>query len=522
MAFVRTRTAFGGYNLLEGPPETIRVRNAVVLGWALYDEQRLLVPRSAFIREGFDGGQPGLSTIGSASTTNVNIYSGTCLPEDDYVWIGHVHDHFGHFLASTLSRLWSAGHYRTAPRLVAVGPGDLSSRLETPFIRSILSALGISDDQFIEVSEHTIIPAIDVPEPLCIENSSIFREMSDFSLDVATRLAGEDSGDRSDAPLFLTKHALAGGVRNMKGEDVFAGILARSGVEVVSPEKLTLPEQIRLWRRHRIISAFEGSAMHAAIFVQKKKLLTLSSNPFAPSNQVLINEAAGHQSLYLNCADHVGLLDQPDPGFQSTGRLTDPVAAARSCLSAIRYLARSDEAMHMRSMRDTVSPWVFLDEPFGANVSRHKPAAISSVDPVWSPVKDDASSAAAGAVSGHRSDTYQIHTCAEAGPWWRVDLARDHLVTEIRVFNRNDDARHRARHLVISSSLDGATWEHRARRGQQDDFGGGRMPQPWRWWSDIPFRARHIRLHIETFDFLHLDQVEVFGLPLEDGMPATF
>lgn len=54
---IRTRTAFGGYDILNDEPRLTVVRNAMVIGWALYDDRHLLVPDSAFAREGIQSGR---------------------------------------------------------------------------------------------------------------------------------------------------------------------------------------------------------------------------------------------------------------------------------------------------------------------------------------------------------------------------------------------------------------------------------------------------------------------------------
>ena len=522
MGFVRTRSAYGGHHVFDGQPRSTVVRNALVLGWALYDDRRLLVPDSAFRREGFDSADRGLLTVGAPSTTNANVESGNRLPNGRYVWIGHIHDHYGHFLLSVLPRLWTLPREDPEVRIVTAGPGDLASRLAIPHVRCILEALGVSDDRFVEVSDHTIIPEIEVPELLFCENSSVWQTMSGFCTGIAASIAGEQTREPDDRPLFLSKHKLRRGVKNIEQAELFAEIIANAGVRVVSPEEMTLAEQMDVWHRHSIVAAFEGSALHTGLFFTQKKVLTLCWNAFAPSNQHLIDTVGSHQSLYLNCSDHFSNQPHASAGFYATTRLLDPEAAARSTLKAIDYLRESRETMRMRTIRDTICPWVYADEPFGANLSRHKPARVSSLDSIWSSYKHDLVGEAAGAVSGRRSSSYQFHTSAEEGPSWTVDLEQRCLINEVRIFNRNDVARDRARHLVILSSDDGETWERQARRDSEDDFGGGTMPHPWRWWREVPFAARFIRLQLESFDFLHLDQVEVFGMPLTAGMPMVF
>ncbi len=525
MSFIRTRATFGGYDIREGPPRVGVAENAMVIGWALYDERRLLVTDSAFAREGIESGRRGLTTIGAHTTTDRNIRAGRRLAEEDSVWIGHLHEHFGHFLISTLSRLWSLQDLPARTRIVSVGPGDLRRKLRLPFVASVLAALELDEERFVEVSDGDIIPRISVPEPLFVENSAAHPEMARFCLRLADAIAGPDDrgparARRAVQPLFLTKRALTAGVRTIENESALTDILEGEGVAVASPETLSPAEQIRLWRRHRVIASFEGSGLHGALFVRDRKILTVSANAFAPSNQVLIDAIAGHQALYLNARG--ALAEAPAVGgFSSATRLVDPDGAARSLLAALSYLQAGSECMRMRAMRDTVSPVLFLDEPFGTNLSRGKPAEMSSVDPTWAAAAITRQEAA-GAVSGRLTGRYQIHSAPEQMPWWQVDLGGPCLVNEIRIFNRNDVARERARHLVLSCSLDGAQWAILTRRTEDDDFGGGAVQLPWRWWSDAPFQARFVRITLHGPTYLHLDQVEVFGVTLADGMPVAF
>ncbi len=520
MAFTRARASFGGFEIARSPPRTGIAHDAMVIGWALYDTRRLLVTDSAFTREGIQSGRRGLTTIGAETTTDRNIRAGRRLPDDDYIWIGHLHEHFGHFLISTLSRLWSVPDHPGTPRIVAVGPGDLSRKLRLPFVACVLDALGLDESRFVEVAEHDIIPRIAVPEALFVENSAAHPQMASFCLRLAERIAGPDPGERSGQPLFLSKRALTSGVRTIENEAALADRLADAGVVVVSPETLSLAEQIALWRRHAIVAGFEGSALHGALFVRDRKLLTLSPGALAPSNQVLIDAICGHQALYLNAG---GALVESGPvaGFASATRLADPIAASASTLAALSYLAGAAERMQMRDMRETVSPHLFLDEPFGGNLSRGRSAEMSSVDPAWAAAASTAQEAA-GAVSGRLTGCYQIHSAPEITPWWQVDLGQSCLINEIRVFNRNDVALERERHLVLSCSPDGAAWTILARRDAAEDFGGGAAPRPWRWWRDIPFEARFVRITLDGSTFLHLDQVELFGLALTAGMPPAF
>ena len=116
---------------------------------------------------------------------------------------------------------------------------------------------------------------------------------------------------------------------------------------------------------------------------------------------------------------------------------------------------------------------------------------------------------APGACDGVKDGGTGFHTQREDGPWWRVDLGQEYPLREALLYNR-EDAGSRNHDLILSLSSDGETWEqiwqndgtmfHGAVDGKPMvvDLGGK--------------RARYVRLHIARSEFLHLDEVEVYGV----------
>jgi hypothetical protein len=148
------------------------------------------------------------------------------------------------------------------------------------------------------------------------------------------------------------------------------------------------------------------------------------------------------------------------------------------------------------------SPW--------PNLALRKPADQSSICD-WSlgrTTRDDA----ANAVSGRITGTCQQHTDLDDHPWWQVDLEGKALVHEIRVFNRMDSPGVRARlqPLALDISADGTGWQ-RVLVHQGNPAPGGIDGDPLRVSANPPIETRFLRLTILRRDYLHLDQVEVYG-----------
>ena len=111
-----------------------------------------------------------------------------------------------------------------------------------------------------------------------------------------------------------------------------------------------------------------------------------------------------------------------------------------------------------------------------------------------------------GAVNGAITGFFGFHTAEENAPWWQVDLQGVHPLREVRIYNRGDSARERARTLKILASDDGAAWRLLHDQAGYTFGGGGR---PLRVMLEgAP--ARYVRLQLAEHTALHLDQVEIY------------
>jgi hypothetical protein len=101
-----------------------------------------------------------------------------------------------------------------------------------------------------------------------------------------------------------------------------------------------------------------------------------------------------------------------------------------------------------------------------------------------------------------------FHTNQEAAPWWQVDLGAAHVLSEVRIYNRLDCCSERARTIQVLLSQDGGSWQ-KIYVHNGSVFGG----------SDgrplvVPLNgrtARYVRLQLAENNYLHLEEVEVYG-----------
>ena len=132
--------------------------------------------------------------------------------------------------------------------------------------------------------------------------------------------------------------------------------------------------------------------------------------------------------------------------------------------------------------------------------------------PVSGPVTPETD--AAGAVDGVINGLFGCHTAHETAPWWQVDLGASVPLGRVVLWNRCDGAAERLAKVSVLLSEDGEIW----RTSYTHDgkvFYGNKNKQPLS--VELPGqRARFVRLQIPGPDYLHLDEVQVYGADKPD------
>lgn len=111
-----------------------------------------------------------------------------------------------------------------------------------------------------------------------------------------------------------------------------------------------------------------------------------------------------------------------------------------------------------------------------------------------------------GGVDGRVTGTFGFYTELQANPWWDVDLQQSPKITEIRVYNSKINPE-RARTLQVFLSNDGVSWKPvYIHNGSVFGANGEPLRVPL---NGVP--ARWVRLQLAGSNYLHLDEIEVYG-----------
>ena len=145
--------------------------------------------------------------------------------------------------------------------------------------------------------------------------------------------------------------------------------------------------------------------------------------------------------------------------------------------------------------------------PVPVNLALHKLASQSSTATQWS----GNWSASRGVDEVKTGNIFDggFHTDNEKNPWWQVDLGTRHDLNYVLLYNRQDCCMERAKTLEVLLSDDGQSWQS-VYKHDGSIFGGGADGHPLK--VDLNGqKARFLRVQLRETNWLHLDEVEVYG-----------
>jgi hypothetical protein len=117
---------------------------------------------------------------------------------------------------------------------------------------------------------------------------------------------------------------------------------------------------------------------------------------------------------------------------------------------------------------------------------------------------------AAGAVNGQIDGRRKFHTALQDNPWWQIDLGGFATIREIHIYNTTDAMAYRFKDFSLEVSIDAETWIEIARK-EDGAVVGGIKGGKFVWNGPGTAWARYVRITLLGRDYLHLDQVEIYG-----------
>jgi len=261
----------------------------------------------------------------------------TWAKEDEYVYVGLMNPHYGHFLVNSLSRLWWLQNADLpASKLLCHCPAHPQSLAGIDFIASILSLLNI-DINILEVfSDRTRIKNVIIPQTSFQEQYAIHKDFRSLCLSIGMRVSGYST--ETKRMIYISKSKLRQGVGIIEAEAELEHEAMQLGCDIIHPENIPFREQIRLISSSSVIIGTVGSALHTTIFCPGgKTIIGLNPGQDVNSNFQLIDILTGNDVYYFAPMD--GQMQHVSSGqFLTTHRPADPSRLASGFFSEVKKI----------------------------------------------------------------------------------------------------------------------------------------------------------------------------------------
>lgn len=291
--------------------------------WGIYSRAGDLIEAAA-LRQGADR-----ALVGQRLKTVIDDDAIATAPDLSYIYGGVFNPHYGHFICSTLARLWYlAQEKRSNEKVIFHSHQDVAFMMSLPFVQTCFNGLGLTGDVIEVFNDKTYIKSLIVPSPSFEEQSFIHEEFRKTCRKIGEPFLDENAS--SSHPVYLSKTSLPAGVAKFSREELIEDKLRSQGVEIVYPEQQSFANQVRLFSQRRTIMGTIGSAFHTSIFSPPRaRLICLAPGETINSNFHLLDVINGTQSTYLHSL-HGTEISQGSADFLSIVDLAEPEAVAES------------------------------------------------------------------------------------------------------------------------------------------------------------------------------------------------
>lgn len=285
-----------------------------------------------------------------------------------YIYIGPQIMHHGHFLLTSLARIWPLLKLSDRNiRLVYHGDQDIETICRhIPIADATLKAFQLTSEHFLRPMEPTTFQRLYIPAPSFEETNSAYRVHSDLGAAVGQHLKIGHTSRVFTNPVMFSKTKLASGVGRFTNEDEITDYLSRKGVDIIYPEQLSLAEQVDVFETAPAIISYAGSALHTSLLASKPAtIIGLNLGNTMGSSQILIDALKRNDSTYFYPSQ--ARETSPVETFSAALRVDDPIAVADTLLREIdakiswrtrlKRLGRKPDPLKMLSYPGVQSLW---------------------------------------------------------------------------------------------------------------------------------------------------------------------
>lgn len=206
--------------------------------------------------------------------------------DSEVIYFGVFFNHWGHFLVDLIGRMWYCSKYPEKiknKKIAYLGEEDPRGNFLEFF-----ELLGLKKSQLIHITKPTRCRKVIVPEfscRPCIWYTSEFESVFDTVVQNSYKMIQDTSGIKNNK-VYFTRLNLAKAKTSEFGEKLIARWMDKNGFEILTPESLTLSQQIQVWNGAQEIACLNGSIPINVIFSKNTglKLVVLNKTSLIHKN----------------------------------------------------------------------------------------------------------------------------------------------------------------------------------------------------------------------------------------------
>lgn len=222
--------------------------------------------------------------------------------DEDVVFIGAMHPHFGHFLFESLSRLWFFLNKENKKYKAAY---ILYNNFQNFKLLEMLELFGIEKNNLICVKEPTKFRNVIIPEASYTFNDKAHANFRKTIEKIKQNVLSGHKKIKINKKVFFSKKNITN--NRAINEENIAKIFAKNGYKIVEPEKLSLKEYILLMSQCSSLVCTSATNAHNSIFLpDNSEIIVLNRSNHVHYIQTMIDQLFDLNTTYIEC--HKNLL----------------------------------------------------------------------------------------------------------------------------------------------------------------------------------------------------------------------
>lgn len=216
---------------------------------------------------------------------------------EEVIWFGFFEEHWGHFLIDFISRMWYILKDYKNQKIIYI---SRYSEMESNF-KEFMNYLGVADDRLLKINEITQFDNVIIPEYAFTEKFYSPQYIDIFDHVIKNSNYQSSNIIEKNKKIYFSRSNFFISKQKEFGEPILQNIFHDNGFQTISPEQLSLKDQIFIWNNASEIACINGTIPLNIAFCRKNdlKLIVFNKAPLHHQNLLTYIHIFKHSMFFL-------------------------------------------------------------------------------------------------------------------------------------------------------------------------------------------------------------------------------